>query len=110
MVKKLDKEKLVELAKDTGKLVSSCSTQMLICGITRAVLPPQVGLLVKSGALVGGLLLGGFVSSQMEGFVEDKVDAAFDEFDETKKSFHAAKDDINRLKELMKEGPKEELG
>lgn len=110
MAKKLDKEQLVGLTKDVGKLVSSCSTQMLICGVARAVLPTKVGLLVKGGTLIGSLLLGGFVGSQMESYVEDKVDEAFQEFDETRQSFHAAKDDINRLKELMKEESKEELG
>lgn len=110
MAKKIQKEQFVGFTKEAGKLVSSCSIQMLVCGITRAVLPSQVGLFIKGGALIGGLLLGGFVSNQMEGFVEDKVDEAFQEFDETKKNFHAAKDDINRLKELMKEQTKEELG
>ena len=102
---KLERGKVIGFAKDAGKFVGECSSQALICGIARALLPPQVSIVVQGASLVGGLLVGGFIGKQMNGYVEDKVDETVKKIDETKKNFKTVKDDIERLKETMKETP-----
>ena len=63
-----------EFAKDFWKVVGELSTTMFVCGIARAVLPPQVNLIVKGGALIGGFLLSGIANQKVDQFIDEAGD------------------------------------
>lgn len=100
---KINKEQVVNGIKTCGKLVSGCSSQALICGICRAVLPPQVNIAVKGIVLLGGLLVGGFVGEHVEGYVEKTIDDAVNGLDETAQEVKRCVDVIRDKKEETKE-------
>lgn len=104
---KINKEKAVVGLKEVGKLAGTGTCQALICGIARAILPPQVNIVVQGAMLAGGLLVGGFVGECMNGYIEDKIDSTIENAEETvkeqKENIDQIKKDIKRLKELKEE-------
>ena len=83
----INREKLITNAKAIGGLVSEGSSMMLVCGLARAVLPPQVNVVVKCGVLLGGYMLGGFLGKQVGNYISDEIDETVKTTDEVKAEY-----------------------
>ena len=79
---KINAEKAIRLVKNGTKVVGGVCIEMMSCGVLRAVLPPGVGLVVQTGALVGGLLLGGMLNEKMEPYVDRTIDETIDGYNQ----------------------------
>lgn len=78
----------------------SSSVFMLVGGIVTAVMPPQVGLLYKGAAYIGGLVLS-MVAADPIGDVIDR------KFEEGKILIDQAKECVNTLKEVKEKVERE---
>ena len=68
------KEAVVNLIKTVGSIASSAGSVALICGITRAILPPGVNVIVSGAMAVGGTILGGFIGDKLTDYVDGQID------------------------------------
>lgn len=80
---KISKEKVVGYLKAGSELVSSCGAQALACGVCRAILPPGLSIVVKGGVMLGGLILGSFVGDKLNDYVDEQIDSAVKNVDDT---------------------------
>ena len=107
-MKKVDKEKVFQNAKDAAGFIAGGSTFMLVNSIAGALLPPQVKGLVCLGTWLGSNLISGLVSAQVCKFVDETIDAAAQDVKELSEAYGSK---IKELKEVIKEKPEtEELG
>lgn len=95
-----NKEKIISCVKQTGRFVCSSSIGAVVCGIGRAVLPPGVNAIVKSGMLIGGLLIGGMIGEQVDTYVDKQIDKAV-------KSTEEISSEIKKNIEIIREKEKE---
>ena len=77
------------------KASTSGSISMVIGGIVVAVIPPQVSILYKAAAFVGGTMVAWFTGDKLEGFVDEKMDDIYDVVDSVKAMAAEAKKNIN---------------
>lgn len=104
---KIKKEDAVQKVKTAGEFVAGGSTFMLIDGVMRAVLPPQIKPIASIGMFMGSSLLSGCVSMHVCNYVGKTIDAVVEIVDGVKEYGS----EIKRLKEIIKEKPEtEELG
>jgi len=101
---KIEKDKALLKVKGIGSFIAGGSTFMLINGITRALLPPQVNAVVGLGVALGSNLLSGCISTHVCDYVVDTIDSIAQVAEDATK-------ECKRLKEVINETPKtEELG
>lgn len=77
------KDKVVAGVKGVGGLVSSAGAQALACGLCRLVLPPGVHVIAKGGFMLGGLLLGGFIGEKLNAYMDEQIDQAVKNIEDT---------------------------
>lgn len=77
--------KVKETIRDAVKLVTTGSVQMMIGGIVAAVMPPQVSVLYKVGAYIGGLVLAGYAGEKLDPYVDKKLDEVEEIIDDAKR-------------------------
>lgn len=104
---KIDKEQVIKKIKACGQLVGQWGSEALACGICRAVLPPQVNVVVQGAVLIGGLLLGGFVGEHVGNYVEKTIDETVKEIDDT---VAEAKRCVDVIRDKDKETKEEGVG
>lgn len=77
-------------------------------GLMRAVLPPGVGIVVKGGMFLGGMLIGGFVADKVTDSTEKQIDETAEMFEE---KIAQIKHDLDVIREKEnEETKKEDLG
>jgi hypothetical protein len=79
------KEAVVNLIKTIGSIASSAGSVALICGITRAILPPGVNVIVSGAMAVGGTILGGFIGDKLTDYVDGQIDDIVEDIESTAK-------------------------
>ena len=105
---KIEKEEAVQKAKAIGEFIAGGSTFMLVDGIARAVLPPQIKPIVQIGMFVGSSLLSGCVTMHVSEYVGKSIDSVAEVSDSTKKAYGS---EFKKLKETIKNKPEiEEMG
>ena len=83
------------------KLSTSGAVQIMIGGIVAAVIPPQVSVIYKIAAYIGGLMVTWYAGEKMDEFVDKKLDETEEVIDEVKAVAAEAKKNIeNKEKEL----------
>lgn len=96
MAEKPKKENIIGAIKTGLGIVGDYSTMMTVCGVVRAVLPPQASAVVQGVSLVGGLLLGSMLSGHVVKHVENCVD-------ETVERIEDAKEQIERNIKILRD-------
>ena len=84
---KLNKEETIKLIKNGLGFVVCSSTGAVSCGLMRTLVPPGVNIVVKSGMLLGGLLLSGFMSDKVVGYTDKQIDGIVKDISETVSEF-----------------------
>lgn len=85
--------------RDGVKLATSGSVQMMLGGIVAAVIPPQVSVVYKAAAYIGGTMVAWFAGEKMDEFVDRKLDEVGEAVDTVKAMVAEAKQEVTTTTE-----------
>ena len=58
------------------KLVTTGSVRIMLGGLVAAVIPPQVNVIYKAAAWIGGVVISTFVGDKLDQYIDEQIDQA----------------------------------